>query len=114
MALGKMKHEVDPREEIIRQLPDLKHVEVFNNMVLVAVYERPDKTASGIILTGNTKDEDKYQGKAALIIKLGPIANEANASRGGELAGQLPRRGSGAHGAGRYQPDRPGAGRGHA
>jgi co-chaperonin GroES (HSP10) len=86
MALGKMKHEVDPREEIIRQLPDLKHVEVFNNMVLVAVYERPDKTASGIILTGNTKDEDKYQGKAALIIKLGPIANEANASRGGELA----------------------------
>lgn len=86
MALGKMRHEVDPREEIMRQLVDLKHVDVFNNMVLVAVYERPEKTARGIILTGQTRDEDKYQGKAALIVKLGPIANAANESRGGTLA----------------------------
>jgi len=86
MAIGKMRHEVDPRVEIMRQLVDLKQVDVFNDMVLVAVYERPSKTASGIILASQTKDEDKYQGKAALIVKLGPLANIEKDTRGGALA----------------------------
>lgn len=86
MAIGKMRHTVDPRVEITRQLPDLKNTEVFNDRVLVAVYERPDKTAGGILLADQTKAEDKYQGKAALIVKLGPLANIDAKARGGELA----------------------------
>jgi co-chaperonin GroES (HSP10) len=86
MALGKMKHEVDPREEIMRQLYDLPTVDVFNDMVLVAVYERPDKTAGGLILADQTKQEDRYQGKAALVVKLGPLVNAEAEVRGGELA----------------------------
>ena len=86
MALGKMKHEVDPRDEIFNQLSDLKWVDVFNDMVLVAVYERPAKTASGIILASQTRQEDQYQGKAALVVKLGPLVNIDKDTRGGELA----------------------------
>lgn len=86
MVLGKMRHEVDPREEIMRQLPDLPHVDVFNDYVLVAVYERPNKTAGGIVLADQTKQEDRYQGKAALVVKLGPLVNVDQESRGGDLA----------------------------
>lgn len=86
MALGKMRHEIDPREEIMRQLYDLPEVDVFNDMVLVAVYERPAKTAGGLHLAPQTTGEDRYQGKAALVVKLGPLVNVDKQTRGGELA----------------------------
>lgn len=86
MTLGKMRHEGDPRVEVMKQLTDLDRVDVFNDMVLVAVYERPEKTASGIILASQTKEEDRYQGKAALVVKLGPLVNIEKQTRGGELA----------------------------
>ena len=38
------------------------------------VYVRPEKTKSGIILTSNTRDEDRIQGKVGLVLKKGPQA----------------------------------------
>lgn len=86
MALARMRHDTDPREDILVRLADLYGVDVFNDMVLVAVYERPAKTASGIVLPDQTREEDRYQGKAALVVKTGPLVNVGDTqARGGEL-----------------------------
>lgn len=69
-----MRHDVDPATEIFNQIGDLSRVEVMFGRVLVAVYMRPKTTASGIHLPDQTRDEDEYQGKAALVLKLGKMA----------------------------------------
>lgn len=71
-----MEHEVDPADSIRKEMGDISSVEVFNNQVLVAVYIRPQKTKSGIILTNQTTDEDRYQSKVGLVLKKGPQAFE--------------------------------------
>ena len=47
---------------------------------MLGVYERPAKTKSGIILTDQTRREDEYQGKAALVLKKGPTAFVSDAN----------------------------------
>lgn len=69
-----MLHAKDPKSELIEKIGDLSKVELFNNQVLVAVYIRPEKTKGGIILAGQTRDEDKFQGKVGLVVKMGPQA----------------------------------------
>ena len=71
-----MKHTVDPREAILKEVGDLSSVEIFNNQILVAIYIRPEKTSGGIILANQTRDEDKWQGKMGLVLKKGPSAWE--------------------------------------
>ena len=77
-----MKHDDDPRTQIWKDLGDLSDFHVYNNQCLVRVYERPEKTKSGILLTRQTRDEDKHQGKAALIIKIGPSAFDPDNDQG--------------------------------
>lgn len=74
MSALAMRHETDPREDLLKKLGDISNFEIFNNMVLAAIYERPAKTKGGILLSDTTRAEDKYQGKAALIVKMGPVA----------------------------------------
>lgn len=74
MPFMPMEHETDPVEHLKKELGDLSTIEVFNNQILVAVYIRPQKTKSGIILTSQTTDEDRYQSKVGLVIKKGPQA----------------------------------------
>jgi len=69
-----MKHEVDPKKELLAALGDVSGVDVFNNAVLVAIYVRPNRTKSGIYLTDNYTSEDRIQGKAGLVVKKGPRA----------------------------------------
>lgn len=69
-----MEHEIDPSAVLLKELGDLSAVEVFNNQMLVAVYIRPQKTKSGIILTSQTTDEDRFQSKVGLVVKKGPNA----------------------------------------
>ena len=76
MPVVAIHHERDPRDVIMEMAGDLSDVEVFNNQVLVGVYIRPEKTKSGLILTHQTTDEDKYQSKTGLILKIGPTAFE--------------------------------------
>jgi len=71
-----MEHETDPAVSLREEIGDLSAVEVFNNQMLVAVYIRPSKTKSGIILTNQTTDEDRYQSKVGLVVKNGPKAFE--------------------------------------
>lgn len=74
MPFMRMEHEADPAEALKKELGDTSSVEVFNNQILVAVYIRPQKTKSGIILTSQTTDEDRFQSKVGLVIKKGPQA----------------------------------------
>ena len=74
MPFMTMDHEVDPAGALVKELGDLSSVEVFNNQMLVAVYIRPQKTKSGIILTSQTTDEDRFQSKVGLVVKMGPSA----------------------------------------
>jgi co-chaperonin GroES (HSP10) len=71
-----MEHEIDPKEKLLTDLGDLSGIEIFNNQVLVAVYIRPNKTKSGIILTDETVNEDRYQGKVGLLVGMGPAASQ--------------------------------------
>lgn len=76
----KMEHDEDPKQAILKKVGDLKGFELFGNQVLIGVYERPEKTKSGLILSQITRDEDLYQGKAGLVLALGPSAFVSDAN----------------------------------
>lgn len=78
----RMQHDVDPALDLLAKLGDLKGIEVLNNYVLYAIYDRPKVTKGGIHLTDNTTSEDEYQGKAGLVVKIGPLVNVDAAERG--------------------------------
>lgn len=68
-------YSADPRAVILDFLGDtLSGFTLACDKVLVATYRRAEKTAGGIIMTSNELDEDKFQGKAGIIIKLGSLA----------------------------------------
>ena len=69
-----MDHEIDPAEKLKTDIGDISGVEIFNNQILCAVYIRPQKTKRGIILANETTDEDRFQSKVGLIVKMGPQA----------------------------------------
>jgi co-chaperonin GroES (HSP10) len=69
-----MLHEEDPKQVILDAVGEIPKGVIFKNQVLCAVYERPAKTRSGIILADVTKDEDQFQGKVCLVVALGPDA----------------------------------------
>jgi co-chaperonin GroES (HSP10) len=55
-------------------LPIVADIDVMRNRVLVATYHRPEKTTGGIILVDDTLNEEKWQGKTGLVLKVGPVA----------------------------------------
>jgi len=79
-------HDRDPREDIREDVGAVTDtIDPLGAGVLIVMYERGKgkgeaKTAGGIILANKTLDEDKYQGKAGLVMKLGPIAFTDDAS----------------------------------
>lgn len=64
----------DPAKEIIDKAGNLDDVEVFYNKVLCGIYIRPEKTKGGVFMTDDHRAEDLYQGKAAVVLKVGPTA----------------------------------------
>ena len=82
----KMKHDVDPAQELLSKIGDLSDIELMHNNILVAVYIRPEKTASGIHLPDTNRKEDEYQGKVGLVVKQGPLAfkDDKNFQWGGQ------------------------------
>lgn len=70
----RMAHSANPAEELKKKVGDLSKIQIMHNQVLVAVYIRPEKTASGIFLADQTRAEDRFQGKAGLVLKKGPLA----------------------------------------
>lgn len=60
------------RERTWEELGDISGVPVYFNQVLLAIYQRPKMTKSGIMLSDKTLNEDTRQGKAMMVVKMGP------------------------------------------
>lgn len=56
--------------------PVVNGIHLLRNRVLVASFIRPEKTSGGIIRPDAVREEDKWQGKAGLILAVGPSAFE--------------------------------------
>ncbi|API52863.1 hypothetical protein BMW22_15670 [Rhizobium leguminosarum] len=75
--------------EITAAIGDISSLEIMHNQILVGIWMRPERTAGGIILTEKTVDEDKWQGKVGLVLKVGPTAfvnDNANDFKGQSLS----------------------------
>lgn len=66
-----MKHEIDPREEILKKLGNISEFLIAQNEILVATYLRPEKTQGGIVLPRSNLAEDIFQSKVGLVVKIG-------------------------------------------
>jgi co-chaperonin GroES (HSP10) len=73
-AIEAISTATDPKEAIIKFIGDLSTFEVMGDRVLVGIYMRPEKTRGGIIRPDANKEEDVWQGKVGLVLKLGPNA----------------------------------------
>lgn len=85
VAAISMKHVVEPDKVIYDALGDIDDVDVFNDRILLAIYERPEQTKGGVLLTQTSRAEDQFQGKAAMIVKMGPVAVLKAVDRGDAL-----------------------------
>ena len=90
----KMDHKTDPAKEIHEKLKGAHEgFRVSGVDVLMAIYQRPERSAGGIILTDNVKGEDLYQGKVGLVLKVGPLVNDRNKDLYNWFGGKLPKAG---------------------
>jgi hypothetical protein len=71
----------DPRQALIDAVGDTSGIEVFHNLVLIATYVAPPKILKGpqgedvpFYLTDRGQQEDRFQGKCGLVLKMGPLA----------------------------------------
>lgn len=76
-----MVHDQDPKAEIQAAVaPYLDEIVPMGARIMVAVYQRPEKTKGGVFLTQDSRNEDRWQGKCGLILKMGPLAFQADAT----------------------------------
>jgi co-chaperonin GroES (HSP10) len=65
----------DPKKDILDFFRDIvPKLHPAGNEVIVATYLRPEKTKGGIYRPDANKEEDIWQGKVGLLVKLGPEA----------------------------------------
>lgn len=74
MPLMLMEHTTSAKDATAKIVGDVSDVDVFKNQVLVAIYQRPEKTAAGLFLPDGVRKEDQFQGKVGLVLKKGPDA----------------------------------------
>ena len=55
-------------------------IEIFGDQILVMSFAEPERTAGGIIKPDKALDEARFQGKAGLVIAIGPQAFEDDAA----------------------------------
>jgi co-chaperonin GroES (HSP10) len=70
--MHKMAHAFDPAEDIRKRLGKLPRI--CGALILAATYVRPNQTQSGLHLPDKVLDEDVWQGKAHLVVAMGPEA----------------------------------------
>jgi len=68
-------HVKEPAEVIWEEVGDLSGIEPILQQVLLGLYVRKEgKTASGIYVPTKVFDEDQYQSRVGLVLKVGPRA----------------------------------------
>ena len=73
-AIEAFSNASDPREAILKMIGDLSGLELVGDQVLLGIYIRPEKTKGGIIRPTVNVQEDVWQGKVGLVLKMGPDA----------------------------------------
>ena len=73
-AIEAITKSTDTRKAILDFIGDISGYEVMGDRVLVGIFMRPEKTKGGIIRPDANKEEDVWQGKVGLVLKLGPNA----------------------------------------
>lgn len=74
VALAQRDHSTSFKKAVLKELGDLSDFLVLGSNVLVATYIQTEKTPGGIIVPNNSVHEDRWQGKANLVLKLGETA----------------------------------------
>lgn len=77
LAPMRIVHTIDPRQSILDDVGrDIDSIEVLNQYVLIGKYLRPAdaKTEGGVYLSEKAVEEDRYQTKVGLVLKLGSRA----------------------------------------
>ncbi len=76
LSIDRLSRASDPKLAVIHEIGQdvIDDYRLFDDDLLLATYIRPERTAGGIILTDKAKEEDRYQGKAGLLLKAGPTA----------------------------------------
>lgn len=77
-SIGAVAASGDFKTEVVKKVGDLGDVDILFNMVLVACYVQPERTRGGVFIPQTSQDEDVYQGKVGLVLKLGPNAFESD------------------------------------
>lgn len=71
-ALKRAEPALDPlKQRIIDKIGDLSGFEIAQNEVLLGIYMRDEVSPGGIIMVASTLKEDRFQGKANLVLKIG-------------------------------------------
>lgn len=92
-----MMSEMDnPAEAIIKGIGRdvIDAYQLFEDDILLWTYIAPSVTAGGIIKPQSVTDEDRYQGKAGLLLKMGPTAFKYDRSGAYEASAPPPDLGS--------------------
>ena len=64
----------DPKKAILDAVGDLSGIEIMFNHILVGTYIRKKITSGGVHLPDSTVQEDEFQSKVGLVLKMGPLA----------------------------------------
>lgn len=86
-SINAVSNSADPKQAIMDIVgPKLADIDVMFNRILVATFIRSEKTIGGIIRPGMNIQEDVWQGKVGLVLKLGQNAfeDDAETSFGGQ------------------------------
>jgi co-chaperonin GroES (HSP10) len=72
LAAMRMVHDEPPDEVIWRDVGPLDKIEVLGQNVLICTYVRPaTRTIGGIEIPETATEEDRYQGRVGMVLKLG-------------------------------------------
>ncbi len=78
----------NPKQALLDSLTDvINHTHPLRYEVIVVTYIQPEKTPGGIIVPDQTLMEDRFQGKVGLLVRIGPLA--FNAEHWGDRAPKL-------------------------
>lgn len=83
IELSERAANVDFKDAVLAQVGDLDGYSVLGTNILVATYIKPRLTAGGIIMTDKSVDEDRWQGKVGLVLKMGDEAFKYTYTAGG-------------------------------
>jgi len=81
MPALKAIHTTDPAREIFKRVGNLDWMRLRVNQILCAVYIAPTTRQYGtlkVLVPDKTRDEDRYQGKVGLVVKMGPLAFQSD------------------------------------